>query len=360
MTVFEIMKQAVTQNASDIFITVGVPPTLKVQGVLQPADESAPLSPTQTEEFARQLFIKEKNYQAFLENGESDFSTSLPEIGRFRVNVFNQRGSVAISIRRIYTKLPDASELGLPEAVIGLSDKLKGLILVTGPTGCGKTTTLAALIDRINRSRACHILTLEDPIEYLHHHQSSIVNQREIGTDTHSYNMALRAAMRQSPDVIQIGEMRDLETVSIALTAAETGHLVFSTLHTIGAAKTIDRIIDVFPPEQQQQIKIQLSTVLLAVVSQQLIPSEQASDGRVPAFEVMMVNSAIRNMIREGKTPQIDGVIQTNQALGMTTMDASLADLCSRGLITVEDALHYCVNPEVTQRYLKNLAIEGL
>jgi twitching motility protein PilT len=353
MTVFEIMKQAVRLNASDIFITVGVSPTLKIQGVLQAVEEAEPLTPSQTEAFARQLFIKEKDYHAFLDDGERDFSISLPEIGRFRVNVFNQRGSVAISIRRIYTKLPDAAELGLPDAVIGLSDKLKGLILVTGPTGCGKTTTLAALIDRINHNRSCHVLTLEDPIEYLHHHQKSIINQREIGTDTQSYHMALRAAMRQSPDVIQIGEMRDLETVSIALTAAETGHLVFSTLHTIGAAKTIDRIIDVFPPEQQQQIRVQLSTVLLAVVSQQLIPSEQSVDGRVPAFEVMMVNSAIRNMIREGKTPQIDGVIQTNQASGMITMDASLAELYNRKMISGEDALHYCVNHDVMQRYLK-------
>jgi twitching motility protein PilT len=353
MTVFEIMKQAVRLNASDIFITVGVSPTLKIQGVLQAVEEAEPLTPSQTEAFARQLFIKEKDYHEFLDDGERDFSISLPEIGRFRVNVFNQRGSVAISIRRIYTKLPDAAELGLPDAVIGLSDKLKGLILVTGPTGCGKTTTLAALIDRINHNRSCHVLTLEDPIEYLHHHQKSIINQREIGTDTQSYHMALRAAMRQSPDVIQIGEMRDLETVSIALTAAETGHLVFSTLHTIGAAKTIDRIIDVFPPEQQQQIRVQLSTVLLAVVSQQLIPSEQSVDGRVPAFEVMMVNSAIRNMIREGKTPQIDGVIQTNQASGMITMDASLAELYNRKMISGEDALHYCVNHDVMQRYLK-------
>lgn len=353
MTIQEIMQEAVRRNASDIFITVGVPPTLKVNGVLCSLSETSVLTPADAEEYARQLFVKERDYQAFLENGERDFSLSLPDVGRFRVNVFNQRGSVAVSIRRIYTRLPNATELGLPDSVIELADRQKGLILVTGPTGCGKTTTLAAMIDRINQRRACHVLTLEDPIEFLHHHQRSIINQREIGTDTQSYQMALRAAMRQSPDVIQIGEMRDLETMSIALTAAETGHLVFSTLHTVGAAKTIDRIIDVFPPEQQQQIRVQLSTVLLAVVSQQLIPSSEVEAGRVPAFEIMLVNSAIRNMIREGKTPQIDGVIQTNRPQGMITMDLSLAELAVGGLITPEDALHYCVNTEVVQRYLK-------
>jgi twitching motility protein PilT len=231
-----------------------------------------------------------------------------------------------------------------------LANRQKGLVLVTGPTGCGKTTTLAALINRINQERSCHILTLEDPIEYLHRHASSIVNQREIGTDSKSYERALRAALRQSPDVIQIGEMRDLETIAIALTAAETGHLIFSTLHTVGAAKTIDRIIDVFPPNQQQQIRIQLSTVLQAVVSQQLLPG---SDGGLqPAFEIMLVNSAIRNMIREGKTPQIDGVIQMNSNQGMITMDMSLASLLRQGKINRDEALFYAVNPDALQRYL--------
>jgi twitching motility protein PilT len=352
MTINQIMKEAVRLDASDIFITVGVPPTFKVHGMLQAMPDADKLTPADTEEYAQQLFVKERDYQAFLEQGERDFSLSLPDTGRFRVNVFNQRGSYAVSIRRIYTKLPDPDELGLPESVMMLADKIKGLVLVTGPTGCGKTTTLAALIDKINRNRACHVLTLEDPIEYLHHHQRSIINQREIGTDSQSYQLALRAALRQSPDVIQIGEMRDLETISIALTAAETGHLVLSTLHTVGAAKTIDRIIDVFPSDQQQQVRVQLSTVLLAVVSQQLIPSEQAEAGRVPAFEVMIVNSAIRNMIREGKTPQIDGVIQMNRAQGMVSMDTSLADLYKRGLISQEDAMHYCVNHETLQRYI--------
>jgi len=253
-------------------------------------------------------------------------------------------------VRRIYTTLPDPAALGIPSAVMSLTEKHNGLVLVTGPTGCGKTTTLAALIDKINGERACHILTLEDPIEYLHRHQKSIINQREIGTDSRSYQRALRSAVRQSPDVILIGEMRDLETIAIALTAAETGHLVFSTLHTIGAAKTIDRIIDVFPPSQQQQIRIQLSTVLQAVVSQQLVPA--AAGGLLPAFEVMMVNSAIRNMIRENKTPQIDGVIQMNAPQGMVTMDSSLASLVRGGLISREEALLHAASPDSLQRYL--------
>lgn len=347
--VIELLRDTVRLEASDLFITVGLPPMIKVGGSIRPVDSAEKVRPDDAERYARQLFVRDRDYQAYLDNGEIDFSLSLPEIGRFRINVFQQRGSCAISVRRIYTQLPDPQELGIPRSVMDLTGKLKGLILVTGPTGCGKTTTLAALIDKINRERACHILTLEDPIEYLHRHRRSIVNQREIGTDSQNYQKALRAALRQSPDVILIGEMRDLETISIALTAAETGHLVLSTLHTVGAAKTIDRIIDVFPPEQQQQIKVQLSTVLLSVVSQQLVPA--ADNDRVPAFEVMIVNSAIRNMIREGKVPQIDGVIQMNSGQGMISMDKYLADLLDRKQISRESALHYSLNPDAVLRY---------
>ena len=348
--VMELLQEVVRLGASDLFITVGLAPVVKVDGNLQPLKQFDKFSPADTENCARQLFVRDKDFEEFQEFGEKDFSLSLPEIGRFRVNVFRQRGSCAVSLRRIYTVLPDAGALGIPETIMNLTNRQKGLILVTGPTGCGKTTTLAALIDKINHERSCHVLTLEDPIEYLHRHQRSIINQREIGSDTVSYQRALRAAMRQSPDVILIGEMRDLETIAIALTAAETGHLVLSTLHTIGAAKTIDRIIDVFPPNQQQQIRVQLSTVLQAVVSQQLLPA--LDGGQWPAFEVMLINSAIRNMIRENKTPQIDGVIQMNAPQGMITMDASLASLLRRGLVSREDALHYAVNPETLQRYL--------
>ncbi len=348
--VFTVLKEMVRRNASDLYITVGVPPMMKVDGTLLELPQYSRFSQAETEAFAHQLFTRERDYQEFLDVGEKDFSLSLSEVGRFRINVFRQRGSCAVSVRRIYTELPDPFALGIPATVMNLTERQKGLILVTGPTGCGKTTTLAALIDKINQERSCHVLTLEDPIEYLHRHKRSIINQREIGTDSISYERALRAALRQSPDVILIGEMRDLETMAIALTAAETGHLIFSTLHTVGAAKTIDRIIDVFPPNQQQQIRIQLSTVLQAVVSQQLLPGAQG--GLQPAFEIMQVNSAIRNMIREGKTPQIDGVIQMNASQGMVTMDMSLAALLRQGRISREDALFYAVNPEAVLRYV--------
>ena len=346
--IIALLRETVSSQASDLFLTVGIPPMIKVAGSIRPIEDHPNISQKEAETYARQLFTKERDYQTFLEYGEVDFSFSLAEVGRFRVNIFQQRGSYAVSVRRVYSDLPKPASLGIPESVMKLADKQNGLILVTGPTGCGKSTTLAALIDRINQTRSCHILTLEDPIEYLHRHRHSIVNQREIGSDSQNYQRALRAAMRQSPDVILIGEMRDLETIGIALTAAETGHLVLSTLHTIGAAKTIDRIIDVFPPDQQQQIKVQLSTVLEAVVSQQLVPSLQGD--RVPAFEIMIVNSAIRNMIREGKVPQIDGVIQMNAAQGMATMDKSLADLLREGLISQSEAILHSVNPDAVRR----------
>ncbi|NLK89538.1 MAG: PilT/PilU family type 4a pilus ATPase [Clostridiaceae bacterium] len=346
----ELLREVVHRGASDLFVTVGVRPSLRIDNVITALDSYSPLTPAETRDIADRLLQDDRNKKDFIEHGEVDFSLSIPQVGRFRVNVFKQRGSCAVSLRRVFTGLPDTEKLGIPDAVMNLTLRQKGLILVTGPTGCGKSTTLAALINKINQERCCHILTLEDPIEYLHYHQKSIVNQREIGSDTHSYQRALRAALRQSPDVILIGEMRDHETISIALTAAETGHLVFSTLHTVGAAKTIDRIIDVFPPQQQQQIRIQVSTVLQAVVSQQLLPAQDG--GLWPAFEVMLVNSAIRNMIRENKTPQIDGVIQMNAPQGMITMDASLISLVRRDLISRDDALLHAVNPEAMQRYL--------
>lgn len=345
-----LLQEVVLRGASDLFITVGLPPVLKIDGSIEQLSLYPRLSPEDAEAFAGSLFRREQDRQEFLRHGEVDFSLSMPDIGRFRINVFRQRGSCAVSLRRIYTDLPDAGALGIPESVMSLTNCQKGLVLVTGPTGCGKTTTLAALVNKINQERACHIVTLEDPIEYLHRHHKSIVNQREIGSDSQSYQRALRAALRQSPDVILIGEMRDLETIAIALTAAETGHLVLSTLHTVGAAKTIDRIIDVFPQGQQQQIRVQLSTVLQAVVSQQLLPAQDG--GLNPAFEIMLINSAIRNMIRENKTPQIDGVIQMNAPSGMVSMDASLAGLLRQGLIGREDALHYAVNPEAMLRFL--------
>lgn len=349
ISLHEMLLTAIKRNASDIFITAGVPPTLRIQGSLVSLGDEK-LLPKDIEPFVKELFSKNDYFHEFMENGEKDFSFSLPGLGRFRVSAYMQRGSMAAAIRVLHYELPNPDVLGIPKTVLEFYKKTKGLVLVTGPTGSGKSTTLAALINLINCERDCHIITLEDPIEYLHKHNKSIVDQREIGSDSKSYSKALRAALRQSPDVILVGEMRDHETISIALTAAETGHLVFSTLHTLGAAKTMDRIIDVFPPNQQQQIRIQLSTVLQAVVTQQLVASP--TKGLVPAFEVMIMNSAIRNLIREGKTPQIDAAIQMGRASGMLTMDMSLAELCKQGLITKDDALIHCMNPDMFLNYL--------
>ena len=346
----DILEMMVQRQASDLFVTVGKPPILKIDGILQELEAYGCFGQADTEAAAHQLFDREQSSKMYFEQGEVDFSLSVSHIGRFRINIFRQRNSCAITVRRIYTELPDPVELGIPASIMNLTECHKGLVLVTGPAGCGKTTTLAALIDKINRERACHVLTLEDPIEYLHRHGRSIINQREIGTDSQSYAQALRAALRQSPDVILIGEMRDLETMAIALTAAETGHLVLSTLHTVGAAKTVDRIIDVFPPNQQQQIRVQLSTILQAVVSQQLLPG--TSNCLVPAFEIMLVNNAIRNMIRDGKTPQIDGVIQMGASQGMVTMDLFLATLLRQEQISREEALLHAVNQDAVLRYL--------
>lgn len=267
------------------------------------------------------------------------------------MNVFKQRGSYAAAIRLVGTSIPAPNQLGIPDSVLELTKRKRGLVLVTGPTGSGKSTTLASLIDLINSNSNLHIITLEDPIEYLHQHKKSIVNQREIGLDTFSYQDALRAALREDPDVILVGEMRDLETIAIAITAAETGHLVFSTLHTIGAANTVDRIIDVFPPHQQQQIRIQLASVLEAVVSQQLIPSSDGA-GRVAAFEVMHANSAIRNLIREAKAHQITTIIQTNRKLGMQTMDEAIYNLYINKKIDAEQAIHFAQDQMAIERRL--------
>ncbi len=352
MQVGELLKRAVAEGASDIYISAGLPVMLKTPRGLEPA-EPEKVMPGDTARMVEELFrlAGGKGFDDYMKTGDSDFSLSLPGQGRFRVNAFMQRSSMAAVIRVVRLALMDPQELRIPDPVMGLSKRHKGLVLVTGPAGSGKTTTLACLVNQINESRQCHILTLEDPIEYMHRHKKSIVNQREIEHDSVSYAKALRAALRQSPDVILVGEMRDLETMSIALTAAETGHLVLSSLHTVGAGKTIDRIIDVFPPSQQQQVRIQLSTVLQAVVSQQLLPS--AKLGRAAAFEVMTVNPAIRNLIREGKTHQIDSIIHAGGGEGMELMDMSIARLANEGLVSREDALTYCLNRELLTRYLK-------
>ena len=343
----EILKTAKEAGASDVHITVGIPPKMRVNGKLIALEGYQRMLPDDTMGVARDI-MSEKQFELLDANGQHDMSFSIMGLGRFRLNVFKQRGSVAMAIRLVATEIPDPEILGIPQSVVNLYQRQRGLVLVTGPTGSGKSTTLASIIDKINDNREAHIITLEDPIEFLYQHNKSIVNQREVGLDSDNYANALRAALREDPDVILVGEMRDLETISTAITAAETGHLVLSTLHTIGAASTVDRIIDVFPPHQQQQIRIQLANVLEAVISQQLIPTADG-DSRVGAFEVMHVNSAVRNMIREGKTHQLITIMQTNRKQGMITMDDAIVELCKSGQINRDMAIHYAQDPETMQ-----------
>lgn len=338
VSITEVLTVATQKGASDVHITVGIPPKMRINGDLINMDYPK-LLPDDTKAIANEILTEEQK-KKFEERGELDMSFSISRVGRFRVNAYHQRTSVAMAFRLVASEIPKPESLGIPESVVELSQRKRGLVLVTGPTGSGKSTTLAAIIDKINNSRDAHIITLEDPIEYLHQHKLSMVNQREIGIDSGSYANALRAALREDPDVILVGEMRDLETIAIAITAAETGHLVLSTLHTIGAASTVDRIIDVFPPDQQQQIRIQLSNVLEAVISQQLIPTSDGK-GRVAAFEVMHANHAVRNLIREGKSHQLMSVMQTNRKLGMMTMDEAITQLYLAGKISRDNAIEF-------------------
>ena len=345
----EILRNAVDKSASDIHFTVGMPPVMRVDGALIPVGGET-LKPADTRDIAYSLMDEKYRFQ-LERKGEVDLAYSVPNLGRFRVNVFLQRGSVAIAVRVLNMEIPSPEKLGIPVSVVDVVRKQRGLVLVTGPTGSGKSTTLASLINVLNDNYPYHIITLEDPIEYLHRHKKAIVNQREIGTDSDTYASALRAALRQDPDVILVGEMRDLETISIAVTAAETGHLVFSTLHTVGAHNTIDRIIDVFPPYQQQQIRTQLAEVLVCVISQQLV-ARKTGKGRVAAVEVMHINTAIRNLIRESKTYQIPSVMQTNKKMGMQTMDDAIYDLYVRNLISDTEALRYAQDISYIQKRL--------
>ena len=346
MNIFDLLKIAIELGASDIHITVDSTPVARIKGKFIKLTDKI-LTKYDTEEMAKEI-AGEKNFKRIQEHGECDFSVAIESGERFRVNAYKQKGHYAIAIRTITSQIPSFETLGLPEVLKTFTEKHKGLVLVTGPTGSGKSTTLASLIDIINENQQRHIITLEDPIEYVHHKQS-LVNQREIGQDTESFNTALRAILRQDPDVILVGEMRDPETISIALTAAETGHLVFSTLHTVGAAKTIDRIVDMFPSEQQQQIRTQLSTVCEGVISQQLL---QTIDGRkrVAALEVMVATPAIRNLIRENKTYQIPNMIQTGSKFGMQSMDQELVNLYRQGSITRDSVLSRCTDYEYTSR----------
>lgn len=349
MNIMEILQKTVDLKASDLHITVALPPMMRINGDLKPYGDQ-PLTPDDTITVARQI-LSDKQLEILESEGEVDLSYVIPNVSRFRVNVYKQRGSLSIAFRVIWIKIPTLEQLGFPDVLKELALKPRGLILVTGPTGSGKSTTLAAMVNHVNQNRSCHILTLEEPIEYLHKHGKCMINQREVGSDSASFASGLRAALREDPDVILVGEMRDLETIATAITAAETGHLVLSTLHTIGAAQTIDRIIDVFPPHQQQQIRIQLAGVLEGVISQQLLPTAD-NRGRVAALEIMVTNNAISNLVREGKTHQIPTVIQTSGKLGMKTMDYALSELVRQGKITRDEANIRSVDPEMLRRYL--------
>ncbi len=349
MILNELLKVAIEEGASDLHLTVGIPPIIRVSGDLVHIGIEN-LNPYDTDKYVKEI-LDEKEYAFYRDRGEIDTSYSVAGLGRFRVNIFKQRGSDALAIRVVALHIPTLNELDFPPVIKGLTEKQRGLVLITGPTGSGKSTTLAAMINEINLTRAAHIITLEDPVEYLHKHNKSIINQREIGKDSLSYQNALKAVLREDPDVILVGEMRDIETISIALTAAETGHLVFSTLHTIGAAKTIDRIIDVFPPYQQQQIKVQLASVLQGIISQQLLP-KAFGGGRVAALEIMTITPAIQNLIREGKTHQIESAVQTGAKYGMKTMDMALLDLYRKGLISSDIALTHSIDREMLARML--------
>lgn len=352
MKVVDLLGAAVSQNASDIFLIPGMPFSYKIGSRIVYQNEEK-LFPDQMAAMIAELYelAGGRSMDKVKEHGDDDFSFALAGISRFRSSVFRQRGSLAAVIRVVTFDLPDYSVLHIPENVMDIAKMTKGFVLVTGPAGSGKSTTLACIIDKINNIRNAHVITLEDPIEYLHRHKQSVVTQREVITDTDSYISGLRAALRQAPDVILVGEMRDYETIRIAMTAAETGHLVISTLHTVGAANTIDRIIDNFPPNQQQQIRMQLSMVMQAVVSQQLIPT--VDGGVYPAFEIMFFNNAIRNLIREAKTHQIDTVIATGQSEGMISMDTSLLNLYKEGRITKENAVIYSSNGELMAKKIE-------
>ncbi len=343
MDIHDLFELVAKEKASDLLISAGAPPILRINGQLYRSKTEA-LTPEQTKKLIYD-FLTDAQREQFEAHRELDFSLAVGRRHRFRVNVYRQKEAVTAALRPIPETVPSLDDLGLPECVAGLADARQGLVLVTGPTGHGKTTTQAALIDRINNERACHIITIEDPIEYVHTHKRSIVDQREVGIDTDSFSNALKYILRQDPDVILIGEMRDLETIKAALTAAETGHLVFATLHTNDAIQTVDRIIDVFPGQEQQQIRFQLSMTLLAIISQRLLANAE-NTGRVMACEVLLNNTAIANLIRDGKTHQVHSVLETSFKEGMATLDRSLKSLYTQGLITYKDAISNMRNPK--------------
>ncbi len=349
----ELLELVVDNNASDLHLAVGLPPVLRIDGELKLARYE-----TLTASVAQRLIydiLSDDQIQRFETNLELDCSYAMRQIARFRVNVFRERGNVAGAFRLIPAQVPTIRELGLPPVIEDLARRPRGLILVTGPTGSGKSTTQASIINLINNDRAEHIITIEDPIEYLHHHRKCIIHQREIGQDTHSFANALRSALREDPDILLVGEMRDLETIQLAITCAETGHLVLATLHTNNAAESVDRIVDVFPPGQQEQIRVMLANNLLAILSQQLLP-RAGQPGRVAVVEVMVATAAIRNLIRENKAFQMHSIIQTSADVGMQSMDQALRDLYTQNLITYETAMKRSHNPDELEKLIGGVA----
>jgi twitching motility protein PilT len=355
LSIDTLLEQMVARNASDLHVTAGTPPAIRVRGHIQPLDSAPDLAPDDLQELLYRILSSEQQKHLEIKR-QLDLAYSVPGLARFRVNVYFQRGTLGAAFRLIPHELKTLEELGLPAGLHELTSKPRGIVLVTGPTGSGKSTTLAAMIDEVNRTRSEHILTIEDPIEFLHRHKRCIVNQREIGPDAISFAEALRGALRQDPDVILLGEMRDLETIGTALTAAETGHLVFGTVHTQSAPSTIDRLIDVFPATQQEQIRIQIAATLQGVVTQALLPTADGK-GRAPAIEILLPDDAVRNLIRQAKVEQIYSVMQTSTGRGMQTMEQSLAELVLRGVITIEVALGASSRPDQLEGLLARAGV---
>lgn len=345
-----LLEEVVKKEASDLHLQAGLQPMLRVDGALEPIPNT-PVLDTETVERLVFSIVDEEQKKIILKDKEFDFSFAFGNYGRFRVNAFHETGNLAAALRLIPSKIRTVSELGMPSVVSTFADFPRGLVLVTGPTGSGKSTTLAALVDKINEERRSHIITIEDPIEYTHKSKKAVIAQREVHYDTFSFTAALRSALRQDPDVVLLGEMRDLETISSAITTAETGHLVFATLHTNSAAQSVDRIIDVFPPHQQPQVRAQLANMLMGICAQRLVPA--IGGGRVVAAEVLVANSAVRNIIREGKSHQLDAVIQTSADQGMQSMDRNLADLTRSGVITIDEARNFAVDVAELNRLLR-------
>ena len=345
-----LLEEVVRRRASDLHLQVGLPPMIRIDGSLMPIPGTDVLDDATVSKLIFAI-LDDDQHQVLLRDKEFDFSFAFGTLGRFRVNAFHERGSLAAALRLIPNEIKSIGELGMPAAVAEFANYPRGLVLVTGPTGSGKSTTLAAIVDKINSEKSAHIITIEDPIEFTHKSKKSVVVQREVHYDTYSFSAALRSSLRQDPDVVLIGEMRDLETISAAITIAETGHLVFATLHTNSASQSVDRMIDVFPPHQQPQVRAQLSNILMAICSQRLVPA--IDGGRVVASEILIANSAVRNIIREGKSYQLDAVIQTGAELGMQTMDRTLAGLVQAGTVTYEEARNYAVDLGEFERIIR-------